>query len=143
MNMQNLKKTVPFSPRTILFAAALMSSTACLAAPQEEDIPNLVGTWTGENNTYSEQKGYSSWAKTVEIIEQKGRLFKGQFTFSGGPKHFFGVIFPDNASFAWVSPDSKGYNHGRVLGKDHVSACYVESGAEATAGCAELTRKKP
>jgi hypothetical protein len=141
--MQNLTKTFTFSPRMILLASALIGSPACFSEPQKEDIPNLVGVWTGENTTYSEQKGHSSWAKTVEISEQKGRIFKGHFTFSGGSKHFFGAIYPDNASFTWVGADSKGYNHGRIFSKDHVSACYVESGAEATVGCADLVRKKP
>ena len=30
---------------------------------------------------------------------------------------------------------------GKLLGKNKISACYVESGIDATAGCAELTRK--
>jgi hypothetical protein len=41
-----------------------------------------------------------------------------------------------------VASDSHGYNHGRILGPDHIGACYVESGVDATAGCAELVRKK-
>jgi hypothetical protein len=141
--MQNLTKTPSLLSRVLLFAAALASSPACFSAAQKEDIPNLVGTWTGENKTYSEQKGNSSWTKTVEIDEQQGRLFKGHFAFAGGTKRFFGVVFPDNASFAWVGADSKGYNHGRIFSQDHVSACYVESGEEATVGCADLVRKKP
>jgi hypothetical protein len=141
--MQDLKKTLTFSSRMILFATAMMSSTVCFSEPQKEDIPNLVGIWTGENNTYSEQKGHSSWVKTVEISEQKGRIFKGHFTFSAGTKHFFGVVYPDNTSFTWVSADSKGYNHGRILSKDHVSACYAESGSDATIGCADLVKKNP
>lgn len=106
-------------------------------------IPNLVGTWVGENKTISDKKGYKIWGqKTVEITEQQDRRFRGQFTYPEGTKNFFGVIYPDNSSFTWVSSDSKGYNHGRILDADHIGACYVEAGAEATAGCAELQRKK-
>jgi hypothetical protein len=141
--MQDFKKTCTFSSRMVLFATAMISSTVCFSEPQKEDIPNLVGIWAGENNTYSEQKGHSSWVKTVEISEQKGRIFKGHFTFSGGTKHFFGAIYPDNTSFTWVGADSKGYNHGRILSKDHVSACYAESGSDATIGCADLVKKNP
>jgi len=106
-------------------------------------IPNLVGTWIGENKTVSDKKGYRDWGtKTVEITEQRDRRFRGHFTYPEGTKSFFGVIYPDNTSFTWVASDSHGYNHGRILGPDRISACYVESGPEATAGCAELERKK-
>jgi len=119
----------------------LTNVSVCLANPNEDQVPNLVGTWTGENKTYSEKKGYSTWTKTVEISEQKGRIFKGQFTYADGTKHFFGVIYPDNATFTWVSVDSKGYNQGRIHSKNNISACYTESGADATVGCVELTKK--
>jgi hypothetical protein len=124
-----------------VFVFALTNTRICLASPIDDQVPNLVGTWTGENNTYSDKKGYLTWSKTVEITEQKGRIFKGQFTYSDGTKHFFGVIYPDNTSFSWVSVDSKGYNQGRILSKNDISACYIESGADATVGCAELTKK--
>lgn len=138
--MQNLTKTLIFSSRIIL-CSTVLASGAAFSEPQKQDVPNLVGTWTGENHTYSEQKGYGNWAKTVEIVEQNGRIFKGQFTFSGGTKHFFGVIYPDNTTLSWVATDSKGYNHGHIFSKDRISACYVETGADATVGCADLVRK--
>ena len=56
-------------------------------------------------------------------------------------KNFFGVIHPDNKTITWVATNSRGYNMGKLLGKNKISACYVESGIDATAGCAELTRK--
>ena len=136
--MYKFKSTTSLIP---IFVGALTTLNVCLATPNEDQIPSLVGTWTGENQTYSEKKGYSNWNKTVEISEQKGRVFKGQFTYSDGTKHFFGVIYPDNTSFTWVSVDSKGYNQGRILSKNNISACYTESGADATVGCVELTKK--
>lgn len=106
-------------------------------------LPNLVGTWVGENRTVSDKKGYRIWGKkTVVITEQRDRRFRGHFTYAEGTKNFFGVIYPDNISFTWVSANSKGFNHGRILGPDRIGACYVESGADATAGCAELVRVK-
>jgi len=105
------------------------------------DVPQLVGTWQGTNNSISGKKGYLSRPKTIQIIEQKGRRFKGQFKYSDNVYNFLGVIYPDNVSFTWVSTNSNGYNHGRILGKDLISACYVEAGPKATAGCAELKRQ--
>ena len=53
----------------------------------------------------------------------------------------FGVIHPDNKTITWVATNSRGYNMGKLLDQNKISACYVESGIDATAGCAELTRK--
>ena len=126
-----------------LMALVLTCNAGC-SSPSRTDAntPNLVGIWTGENKTYSDKKGYLTWTKTIEITEQKGRLFKGHFTYSAGTKYFSGVIYPDNISFTWVGVDSKGYNHGRINGTDRISACYVESGEEATVGCVEMTKQK-
>ena len=104
--------------------------------------PNLVGVWHGMNHTVSQLKGYQEWQKTVHVTEQQDRRFRGYFDYAEGRIDFFGVVFPDDSSFAWVSAASKGYNLGRILGRDKLSACYVEAGDQATAGCVELTREK-
>jgi hypothetical protein len=106
------------------------------------DIPQLLGSWSGKNNTISDKKGLLTRDRTVTITEQTDRRFRGHFIYSEGRKDFFGVIYPDNVSFTWVASDSKGYNHGRILGPDRISACYVEPGEEATAGCSDLARVK-
>ena len=71
-------------------------------------IPNIIGTWIGENKTLSEQRGFRTWEKKVEIIEQKGRRFKGTFSYTDGTKNFFGVIHPDNTTVTWVASNSRG-----------------------------------
>ena len=107
----------------------------------DNNVPNLVGTWIGKNDTLSEQRGYRSWEKKVEIIEQDERRFKGKFSYTDGTKNFFGVIHPDNKTITWVATNSRGYNLGRLLDTNKIRACYVESGIDATAGCANLIRK--
>ena len=82
-----------------------------------------------------------SWEKKVNIFEQTDRRVKGKFTYSDGTKNFYGIIHPDNTTITWVASDSRGYNLGKILGKNKISACYVESGIDATVGCAELVRK--
>ena len=116
----------------------LFSNSMSIAS---ENIPNLVGTWVGINKTVSEDRGYRSWEKKVEILEQDERRFKGKFSYTDGTKNFFGVIHPDNTTITWVASNSRGYNMGKLLDQNKISACYVESGIDATAGCAELTRK--
>ena len=121
-----------------IFTMFLFSNSMSIAS---ENIPNLVGTWVGINKTVSEDRGYRSWEKKVEILEQDERRFKGKFSYTDGTKNFFGVIHPDNKTITWVATNSRGYNMGKLLDKNKISACYVESGIDATAGCAELTRK--
>lgn len=109
----------------------------------DQTIPNMVGTWKGENFTVSDLKGYKHWGnKVVHITEQKDRRFRGTFTYPDGTKNFFGVIYPDNISFTWVASNSRGYNHGRILDENTIAPCYVEAWEEATAGCATLHREK-
>lgn len=110
--------------------------------PLDSDIPNLIGTWSGKNVTVSDQKGYKEWDnKTIKITEQKDRRFRGTLTYADGTKNFFGVIYPDNISFTWVSTPARGFNHGRILGGNTIGACYVEAYEQATAGCATLERQ--
>tara|TARA_Y100000992_G_C21217781_1_gene468797 strand:+ start:648 stop:1061 length:414 start_codon:yes stop_codon:yes gene_type:complete len=106
-----------------------------------DSIPNLLGVWEGENKTYSDMKGMKTWEKKIEINKQKDRRFQGSFTYTDGTKNFFGVIHPDNTTITWVSSNSRGYNMGRILSDNTISACYVESGIDATVGCAVLERK--
>ena len=107
----------------------------------QNTIHNLVGTWVGHNVTVSEEKGYREWDKTVEITEQKDSRFRGTMTYPDGTKHFYGVIYPDNISFTWVSQPAKGYVQGRILSDNKIGACYLESYEEGTAGCATLVRE--
>ena len=63
--------------------ALVLTCIAGCSSPAQTDAntPNLIGIWAGENKTYSDKKGYLTWTKTIEITEQKGRLFKGHFTY--------------------------------------------------------------
>ena len=132
-NICNMKK---FLRITIMF---FLAATQNIKA---ETIPNLIGTWSGENNTFSELKGMKTWEKNVKITEQNDRRFKGHFTYSDGTKNFYGIIHPDNITITWVASNSRGYNIGKILDKNKISACYVESGIDATVGCAVLSRTK-
>ena len=116
----------------------LFSNSISIAS---ENIPNLVGTWVGINKTVSEDRGYRSWEKKVEILEQDERRFKGKFSYTDGTKNFFGVIHPDNKTITWVALIVEVIIWVKLLDQNKISACYVESGIDATAGCAELTRK--
>jgi len=103
---------------------------------------NLIGTWEGENNSYSTEKGYRSWKKKITIFEQNERLFKGNFKYADGEKNFLGVLRLNNRTFYWVSPESKGYIHGEVINVDTIEVCYTEAYKGAAVGCSILKRIK-
>ena len=132
-NICNMKK---FLTTTIIIFIVIAQNT------KAEAIPDLIGEWSGDNDTYSELKGMKTWRKNVKITEQNDRRFKGHFTYSDGTKNFYGIIHPDNVTITWVASNSRGYNLGKILDKDKISACYVESGIDATVGCEVLSRVK-
>ncbi len=76
----------------------------------------------------------------VKISEQKGRIFKGQFTYSDGTKHLFDIIYPDNVSFTWVSVDSKAIIRVVFIAKT-TSASVMWSPTQIPVGCVGLTKK--
>ena len=89
-----------------------------------------------------------SFGKTIKVNGLKydatnltKLLIQGTFSYTDGTKNFFGVIHPDNKTITWVASNSRGYNIGKLLNKNNISACYVEAGIDATAGCADLKRK--
>ena len=129
----NMRK---FLTVTFLISIAITQNT------KAEAIPDLIGEWSGDNNTFSELKGMKTWKKNVKITEQNDSRFKGHFTYSDGTKNFYGIIHPDNVTITWVASNSRGYNLGKILDKDKISACYVESGIDATVGCAVVSRIK-
>jgi hypothetical protein len=128
-------------PARLTYAAAFCLTAAFAASAAE--VPSLVGTWTGTTDSVSVKFGMRTRERTVHITEQTDRRFRGYFDYEAGRKDFFGVVFPDNTSFAWVSTTSKGDVQGRILAPDHIAACYIEPGPEASAGCSDLTRSSP
>jgi hypothetical protein len=126
-------------PRARIALAGAFCLAASTAAPAA-DAPSLVGTWTGKTDSIGDVYGLRTRERTVHITEQTDRRFRGYFIYEAGRRDFFGIVFPDNVSFAWVSPASKGEVQGRILAPNHIAACYIEAGAEATAGCSDLTR---
>ena len=121
-------------------APALAADKDLLPVTPDPNIPSLIGTWDGNAYTIGDIYGLRTRRRTIHITEQTDRRFRGTFEYDEGKITFFGIIYPDNVTFAWVNPKSKGYNHGHIFAPDHISACYVEAGEQATAGCSDLRR---
>ena len=105
-------------------------------------VVNLIGDWEGLNKSYSIEKGYRTWNKKITIFEQNERIFKGNFKYADGETNFLGTIRQNNKDFYWVSPESKGYIHGKILNNNTIEVCYTEAGKEAAVGCSILKRIK-
>ena len=122
----------------ILFLFSIISNNAF-----GKKIPNLIGVWKGENIQSSIKKGYSRNQNTIEIIEQKNRVFKGFVVHKGGKEEFVGVIRANGKDFYWVdSSDDDGKVIGEILKKNKIETCYLDSGRDAIAGCSVLKREK-
>ena len=105
-------------------------------------IPNLVGKWEGENIKSTLKNGFVKSKNTVEITEQRNRLFKGYVIHKGGKEAFVGVIKSDYKNFYWAdSSNDDGKVIGTILKKNKIETCYLDSGKDAIAGCSILLRK--
>lgn len=140
--MITIKFLLTFVVTGLLFFAFVGHASPVWA---QDAIPNIVGTWVGKNLRISPKKGYLESEKVIIISEQRDRRFRGhfEFTYDGGLKRrdFVGIIFPDNKTLSWVGEKNKGYVFGEVIAPNRISSCYIEPGANATAGCAEMQRK--
>ena len=107
-----------------------------------KSIPNLQGIWKGDNIQASSKKGFIRSKNTVEITEQKDRVFKGFVIHKGGKEEFVGVIKSNLEDFFWVdSNNDDGKVIGTILNKNKIETCYLDSGRDAIAGCSILQRK--
>ena len=105
-------------------------------------IPNLIGKWQGENIKSTLKNGFVKSKNTVEITEQRSRLFKGYVIHKGGKEAFVGVIRSDYKNFFWAdSSNDDGKVIGTILKKNMIETCYLDSGRDAIAGCSILLRE--
>ena len=105
-------------------------------------IPNLVGKWEGENIKSTLKDGFLRSKNTIEITEQKDRLFKGYVIHKGGKEAFVGVIKSDYKNFYWAdSSNDDGKVIGTILKKNKIETCYLDSGRDAVVGCSILLRE--
>jgi len=131
---------------------AIIASIAFAGTANAQDYPSLQGTWAGTVDVVSARsdpasilgKGstgvdFSEAPVEVVINRQKGRLFEGTVSGKDWSKHFVGA-FATGDTIVWAEPD--GHVSGRLLGRDSLDYCYLESEEfrEMTA-CGHLARK--
>lgn len=111
-----------------------------------EEVPDLIGNWTGESahisigspphnpGIASENMTYNRSSNTTIVIieEQNDRLFSGKLVHNEGglqiAETLFGVIGFDNKTIYMVDED--GYHDGRLISPTEMELIYRKAGPE-------------
>jgi hypothetical protein len=115
----------------VIATVFVFCSSYCLAAPP---MPNLVGTWSvkAEGGMLLKadkpgEKSHRTPEQTVltaeaRVLEQKGRVIKGEFVSSRATEKFIAVIAPDNKSIYYADED--GTMDMKMIDKDTIQIVY-------------------
>jgi hypothetical protein len=121
----------------------------CVAAGVSfaDDVPNIVGTWTGKCKMHHRQLGFTENDLTYVVEEQQGRVFKGYKTLTlvhnkeKRKETFAGVITKDNKTF-YIADHIDGIEFGHIETGEMLTIYYVEAETDiAKAGIIELIKK--
>jgi hypothetical protein len=134
--------------KRILFAMALLPAVALA------EVPNIVGTWSGQTTAsvygsgghHPEDLGSAFSFRPIEMTyvfeQQQGRNFYGKLTSRADSEIFVGTFSRDNKTGIMVDPD--GRFAFDVYETNKMEICYghpLGTGSSAVAACIELTRK--
>ena len=118
-------------------AALILSFSYSFAA---SGIPNLVGTWSVTSEGYALIKGAKADAKshwgpeqknlkaTAKILEQNGRIIKGEFVSDRAREAFIAIIGGDNKTIYYA--DENGILDLKIIGKDRMQGVYRQVTAD-------------
>jgi hypothetical protein len=110
---------------------AFLATGICAA-----QVPNLVGNWTGSENAYSAADGSYKLLESINIslaiVEQKGRLFTGDVTYTRNGTEIVeglaGAIGLDNKTL-YIAEFNEGYALGTIISEDEIEPIYLADGA--------------
>lgn len=118
----------------IVASTVLLVTAASISLAQE--VPSLVGTWTGTITTITMADGRSVHETVIEITEQEGATFDGRTEWGD----LVGAIAPDGRTVHWVDDD--GWTTGTVTPEDTMEMCYIEVADEQQVSC-WVARREP
>lgn len=127
-----------------LILLILMTAGICTA-----EVPDLVGNWTGSQNTYVAENGsyklFENQSTSLVIAEQKDRLFTGYVTYPSDGKEIVenlaGAIGLDNKTF-YVGEMNEGYDFGTIISDDEIELIYLADGENGRTVINRLYRMK-
>lgn len=120
--------------------AAMLLATPALA----QDVPNIIGTWTGPSDGLSQKDGWITGPVTLVVSEQRGRSFRAKVTIpaaKGGSQTeaVVGTFTPDGRTIYLAADDGI---HIAVLQGTTLDACYMEPGDDdGLTLCARLQKQ--
>ncbi len=130
--------------KILLILLILMTTGICTA-----QVPNLVGDWTGSQDTYVAENGsyklYENQSTSLVITEQKDRLFTGYVTYPSDGKEIVenlaGAIGLDNKTFH-MAEMNEGYDFGTIISSDKIELIYLADGENGRTVINTLSRIK-
>ena len=139
--------------RSVIFCFLVCLFVGCsLVSAADQEIPNLVGNWSGTSAGHDRAHGYdgpSNWTYVLSVTDQKDRAFNGTVYYTSvdpngtsGSIGYSGVIGSDMESF-YIAEYAEGYCFGQIIDSDHLELIYLESGDDASASIDWFTRENP
>jgi hypothetical protein len=130
--------------RIWLILLILMTMGICTA-----QVPDLVGNWTGTQNTYVAENGsyklYENQSTSLVITEQKDRLFTGYVIYPSDGKEIVenlaGAIGLDNKTY-YIAESKEGYDFGTIISDDEIEHMYIADGENGRVVINRLYRMK-
>ena len=132
----------------LILLILLMTGISFVSADSQE-IPNLVGNWSGTCVGYTQDEGYNSFSDLLlflTITEQKGQVFNGTLFFQKKNKDhysdstgFSGAIGPDMKTF-YLAEYKKGYSMGSIIDKNTLQYIFLLDGEKGLVTIDNLTR---
>jgi hypothetical protein len=112
---------------TFIFLAVVFVFCSTLVHAQDENIPNLVGTWLASSSGHAAEHGFhKKMEKAAEIVvkDQQGRIFHGVVTVHRkehkGQHTFSGIIAKDNKTI-YIAGHREGIEIGTIEGPDDIT----------------------
>ncbi len=114
---------------------------ALFAAPAFADVPDIKGTWAGNEQAHVADHAEAG-AFTFVVTRQDGADFEAEATYTSDGKSFTenvsGAISPDGRSVFYAN--RQGHAYGTLQSEATLDFCYVESGEDAHVSCVRLTK---
>ncbi|OPY53160.1 MAG: hypothetical protein A4E49_01596 [Methanosaeta sp. PtaU1.Bin112] len=127
---------------------ALLAMTFLAIGISAAQVPDLLGDWTAEWNSYDNGIGFSNSTENesllISITEQKERIFAGNITFemdneSISSEGFAGAIGLDGKTL-YISEFDRGYSFGTLISSDEMELIYLQDGDDGSVAIDKIHR---
>lgn len=124
----------------IIFICAVLFAGCTTPQPPGEplspapNIPDLVGNWSGTSTGHVGDKGFTDYGGdriTMQVSEQKGRIFKGEFLITSQNGTIFKTIefsgaFNHDPMLFTIVERNGGYSFGTITGPGEIELIHAD-----------------